>query len=149
MIILQSFIKYMRQIIRPYNTIAPDYSKAFDSYTFINNPLPRSFWCGPPPCFLHHWQLFGRYYNYNIRSENAYTTPIPFKNGAKQSNPLSPTLINIVMDELIVKLEEKKLDLNIGNSNFGVMAYAHDTVLLSPSIKSVQESLNIVQECLN
>ena len=49
----------------------------------------------------------------------------------KKGCPLSPFLFNIVMDELIEQVEQKKIGVKIGDNLINIMAFADDLVLIT------------------
>jgi hypothetical protein len=55
------------------------------------------------------------------------------KNGVRQGAVSSPILFGLYVDKLILLLRTSKLGCTIGASYFGIMVYADDIVLLSPS----------------
>ena len=57
-------------------------------------------------------------------------------NGVKQGSIISPILFTVYVDELIARLQASGLGCNIGRSYIGVLGYADDLTLLSPSSSS-------------
>jgi hypothetical protein len=68
------------------------------------------------------------------------------KNGVRQGAVSSPILFGLYVDKLILLLRTSKLGCTIGASYFGIMVYADDIVLLSPSRMGLQAMINICQE---
>ena len=68
------------------------------------------------------------------------------KNGVRQGAVSSPILFGLYIDKLILLLRTSKLGCTIGASYFGIMVYADDIILLSPSRMGLQAMINICQE---
>ena len=66
-------------------------------------------------------------------------------NGVKQGSILSPMLFALYMDVLIEKLKNLGYGCNIGTKYYGALAYADDLILLSPSVKGLQEMINLCE----
>ena len=67
------------------------------------------------------------------------------QNGVKQG-VLSPRLFNIYLDELLCRLKRSGMGRYYGNVYVGFLAYADDVVLLSPTLGSLKEMLNICEQ---
>ena len=65
------------------------------------------------------------------------------KSGILQSSLIKQKLFNIVMDSLQVKLESSNLGCRIGGCCSGVIAYAEDLILLSPTRFASQKMLDL------
>ena len=68
------------------------------------------------------------------------------QNGVKQGGVLSPRLFNIYLDELLCRLKRSGMGCYYGNVYVGSLAYADDVVLLSPTLGSLKEMLNICEQ---
>ena len=66
--------------------------------------------------------------------------------GVKQGGPLSPKLFSIYAEDLIRELERKNLGTRIHEYFTGVVMYADDILLLTTSLKELQEALNICEK---
>jgi len=64
-------------------------------------------------------------------------------NGVKQGGVLSPVLFCIYLDNLLVKLSESGVGCFIGKTFVGVLAYADDIVLVTPSASAMRKLLGI------
>ena len=65
------------------------------------------------------------------------------KSGCAQGSILGPKMFNLVIDELLKRLEASHLGCRIGSAYAGGLAYADDLILLSSSGKHLQLMLNI------
>ena len=68
-----------------------------------------------------------------------FTRRITINSGVKQGFHLSPFLFNVIMDELLERIEQKKFGAKIGNICVSVMEFVDDLVLMAedPGDKSV------------
>jgi len=62
-------------------------------------------------------------------------------NGIRQGSIISPLLFCIYLDSLIEELRRTGVGCHIGQSYYGVMIYADDITLLSPSVRGLQQML--------
>ena len=67
-------------------------------------------------------------------------------NGVKQGSIISPILFTVYVDELIARLQAIGLGCNIGRSYIGVLGYADDLTLLSPSVNALSKMVGICEE---
>ena len=69
-------------------------------------------------------------------------------NGVKQGSLISPILFTVYVDELIARLQANGLGCNIGRSYMyiGVLGYADDLTLLSPSVNALSKMVGICEE---
>ena len=74
----------------------------------------------------------------NVRWGTSYSTSFSITNGVKQGAVLSSVLFCVYIDGLIKTLRKKKTGCWINNSFVGIIVYADDIVLLSPSIDGLQ-----------
>ncbi len=64
-------------------------------------------------------------------------------NGVKQGGVLSPILFIMYMDELLCRLSKSHKGCHIGASFMGALGYADDIVLLTPTVSSCTDLLDI------
>ncbi len=64
-------------------------------------------------------------------------------NGVKQGSVISPLFFILYVDELIQTLEKSGYGCKLGATYYGILVYANDIFLLSPSVCSLQKMLNI------
>ena len=70
------------------------------------------------------------------------------KNGVRQGAVSSPILFGIYVDKLIKMLRKSKLGCSIGRHYLGIMVYADDVILLSPSRMGLQAIMKICQRLI-
>jgi hypothetical protein len=81
----------------------------------------------------------------SIRAGNGNTEQIMFRRGIRQGDPLSPTLFNAVLDELLENLGTK-FGAQLGNDvKLNALAFADDLVIISPSSVGTQVLLDEVK----
>ena len=78
----------------------------------------------------------------NVRWDNEISKLFPISNGVKQGAVLSPRLYCIYIDELFVKLRTRKTGCWIGDTYCGILGYADDLLLLSPTLDGLQDMIN-------
>lgn len=81
-----------------------------------------------------------------VRWGTCISDPFNVSNGVRQGGLLSPKLFNLYMDELSVKLNMKHTGLSYGSGMINNIMFADDLVLLSPSVKGLQDLINICHE---
>jgi len=64
-------------------------------------------------------------------------------NGVKQGGILSPILFCIYFDELLKKINDSGFGCQIGHLSYAGLGYADDVTLLTPSLRGLQELLDI------
>ena len=84
-----------------------------------------------------------------VKWSSTFSKQFNVMNGVKQGGVLSPLLFNIYLDVLLVRLKDKGLGCHVGNLYMGSFAYADDVVLLSPTLWSLKQMLQICTEYSN
>jgi hypothetical protein len=121
-----------------------DFSKAFDKvnrtklwYRLMSNSSPK------------YWLLMKNYYEamtLHVEDENGeYTEAFSTKVGVKQGGNASPTLFNMVIDELLERCEKSGLLYQINDINVGLIVYADDTTVICESIEKLKCVANIIE----
>ena len=64
--------------------------------------------------------------------------------GVRQGCPLSPTLFNFFVDELVKEIKNSKLGVKIQGLDLEALLYADDVVLLADSVEDLQGLIDIV-----
>ena len=124
---------------------ALDATAAFDSLSFII--LFKKLLCRNMSIFiirlLFFWYLNQKMY---VRWNSLLSDKFCVTNGVKQGGILSPLLFNIYMDGLSFALNEKAIGCFIKNIKFNHLMYADDIILFSPSVKGLQNLINVCYE---
>ena len=109
-----------------------DASKAFDrvDHSKLFDILARR--SLPPPllAFLQNWY---KDQAIQVRWNDVLSQPFGVSNGVRQGGVLSPILFTVYIDELINMLSQQDIGCHYGPYFCGVLGYADDIVLLSPS----------------
>ena len=72
------------------------------------------------------------------------TRRIKINLGVKQGCPLSPVLLNLIIDEMIVKLKRLGISSKLGNNLVSVMAFADDLIVVT---EDPSHMLIAIKEC--
>ena len=75
-------------------------------------------------------------------SKSQWFTPT---NGVKQGSVLSPTLFAIYIDGMLKELEASKVGCLVGNKYCGVVGYADDVILLSPTQGAMDRMIKVCE----
>ena len=75
----------------------------------------------------------------NVRWNGVLSNPFPVTNGIKQGSVLSPILYCIYIDGLFTRIRKEKTGCWVNGNYVGIVAYADDLLLLSPTINGLQE----------
>jgi len=143
--ILKEVVQYYLNNDSHVNVVLLDASRAFDrvNYTKLFRLLMKRQLCPVITRFL-----LRMYTNQTIRVRwGACISPLtPISNGVKQGGVLSPILFTIYMDELLLRLKSSSFGCHIGNIFCGALGYADDTVLLAPSLASLDAMLQVCEQ---
>ena len=82
----------------------------------------------------------------NVRWNNEHSRYFKIRNGVKQGAILSAVLYCVYTNGLFSKLRRLKIGCYMDNTYVGVLGYADDLFLLSPSIDGLQEMLKVCEE---
>lgn len=89
-----------------------------------------------------------------VRTGNMESPEFTTKQGLRQGGILSPTLFNVVMDDIIKETKNRVKKVRVGYRNLEVVtvsvcAFADDLAILAESEKDLQENLRIWREALH
>lgn len=144
-LILEHYIRSRRSTRKPYNVIALDVRKAFD--TCSHNSLERALFRVGIPAQITSYILNTFNSATVIKLGPHSTRPLKFNRGVKQGDPLSPLLFNILIDELLTKLHTLPVGGTIGpNIRCPAMAFADDLVLLEDDEAQFPINLGLVND---
>ena len=125
-----------------------DMKKAFDMVkhsTLFNKLFIRNF----PPIYLRLLLFMYRSQSAKVKWNGILTKAFSIKNGVKQGAVLSAILFCIYIDDLIKELRKKRDGCWINGGYVGIIVYADDVVLISPSIDGLQNMINSCNEYAN
>jgi hypothetical protein len=72
-----------------------------------------------------------------VKSNNQTSRPITITNDFRQGDLLSPMLLNLIIDKIIVNLL-KELGYRMGSNPTQIICYADDVVLIAESEENLQ-----------
>ena len=142
----------LRQVVQYFNcrhsnvsVASLDASKAFDRvnhYKLFSLLMLRKI----PVCVIR--TLFEWYSKLfvTVKWNCAFSYYVKVNSGVRQGGILSPSLFNIYIDVLIVRLRKMNFGCHIDNIFLGCLCYADDILLISPSVSALQMMLNICDD---
>jgi hypothetical protein len=77
---------------------------------------------------------------------NTLSEQFQCSNGVRQGGILSPYLYAVYNDILLNRLKEHGIGCWIGNSYYGALSYADDLCIICPTVKGLQEMLNVCEK---
>jgi len=81
-----------------------------------------------------------------IKWNGSYSQFFGIENGVKQGGVISPILFTLYIDVLLNRLKSEGIGCHIGQEYYGSFGYADDLTLLCPSLKGLQQMLDICSE---
>ena len=122
-----------------------DMTKAFD-----NVKHSTLFWKleekGIPAIFLRLLIVMYSKQQANVKWNNNISDTFQIRNGVKQGAVLSPSLFCVYTDSLFGILRKKRTGCWIDNMFVGIVGYADDLLLLSPTMDGLQEMVKTCEE---
>ena len=124
-----------------------DISKAFDLVSFeklFNKLIDRI-----SPIFI---RLLAYIYMHQLccmEWDGMQSKKFNVQNGVRQGAVLSPTLFSVYIDELFSILKDSGMGCYINDYFYGILGYADDLLLMSPSRSGLQRMVNITQQFLD
>ena len=118
-----------------------DLSKAFD--TIKHDILFKKLAEKIPPLFLRVIIFSYLHQKCAVKWGNFESDQFSVSNGVRQGAVLSPVFFNVYLDELFIILKNCGLGCMIDHFYYGLLGYADDCALLSPSRNALQKMLNI------
>lgn len=145
-LVLASAIRYAKKDLKPLYCGILDVRKAFDTVTHegIEYVLRKK---GLP---IELVRYVGHLYENSstvIEVGGETSDFIRLARGVRQGDPLSPFLFNLVIDEVLEKINPV-IGVDINGVNGNVLAFADDLVLLASTRDGMQRSLDTVSETL-
>lgn len=139
-VLLDTYIRYRKAEFLPFNVVSLDIRKAFDtvSHHSIRRALARA---GVNP-HMGNYILDGlEGATTTIKVGRQFTRPINLLRGVKQGDPLSPFIFNLVVDELLGKLDSGWHGGTLPRGRASCMAFADDLVLLADKARHIRSML--------
>ena len=81
-----------------------------------------------------------------FRIEEVETEWMKNDTGVRQGSIMSPTLFNIYIEELFVRIRKAGVGVTIGNDKLGCIGYADDVILMAEKSEDMDRILQIVSE---
>ena len=80
-----------------------------------------------------------------VRWAGAISEAFGVSNGVRQGGVLSPIFFNIIIDELLNKVERTGYGARVAGASVGCIAYADDITLISPTVSGIQAMLDVCE----
>jgi len=144
---LSTSVDYFANNLSTVNICTIDLSKAFDKLNIhcllvkmINRNVPLQF-----VKLLHCW--YSKVF-ITVKWAFALSKSVKLLAGVRQGGILSPFLFLIYVDDVIIALESSRIGCVIKGFYVGVIMYADDIVLISPSVSDLQFMLHLCYKML-
>ena len=122
-----------------------DMTKAFDNVrhsTLFQKLLDK----GIPPIFIRLLVVMYDKQVANVKWINTLSKSFSIKNGVKQGAVLSPRLFCVYTDDLFTLLRKKRTGCWVNGIYIGIVGYADDLLLLSPTLEGLQEMVKTCED---
>lgn len=143
-LIVDNYIKTRRADTKKFAIVSV--SKAFDTvrHSTVIDSLVRA---GIPMPLIRYIKTNMESSSTSIRLGGKYTSEIKLHRGVKQGDPLSPILFNLVVDDLLKKLNTNNPAATIGESTkISAVAFADDILLLADDPASMPLLVRSVED---
>ena len=125
-----------------------DCSKAFDKIQ--HNVLFKKLHAkGLPPIVVRIIMQMYIHSSAQVKWDGKTSSSFNTSNGVRQGSVISPLFFTLYVDELIAKLQKSGYGCKIGTKYYGIIIYADDIFLLSPSFYGLQKMLDICNSFSN
>ena len=135
---------YLQNGSNVYGTVL-DATKAFDRIDFcklFREMIIRKI----PPLVIRLIMEMYEKQSMAVRWNNEYSDSFGVSNGVKQGGVLSPILVCIYIDNLLMSLKKNDIGCHVGSHFCGAFGFADDIMLLSPSVSGLQNMLDCCSE---
>ena len=129
-------------------TCVMDLKKAFDTVkhsTLFKKLMGRRI----PTIYIRLLMELYSKQNANVKWNGTFSNLFSIKNGVKQGAVLSAIFFCIYIDDIFKILRKKRTGCWIENTFFGILGYADDIMLLSPTLDGLQEMVDTCAEFMN
>ena len=139
--LVHDMAKYMSNNATPIYICSLDAEKCFDSiwhqglFYKLNSKLPDSHWI-----FLYKWYKSSKAQVYWNREQSK---SFIISKGMRQGSILSPHLVSIFINDLLINLRSKDCGVKIQNLKVNTLAYADDINLFSTTSTGLQELIDV------
>ena len=146
-LVVETVEHYLRQGSNIYACVM-DMTKAFDNvkHSTLFHKLDEK---GIPPIILRLMIQMYETQKANVRWGNNLSETFTLRNGVKQGAVLSPRLFCVYMDALFGVLRKRRTGCWIGDAFVGIVGYADDLLLLSPTMDGLQEMVSSCEQFAN
>ena len=144
--ILKKLMRRARKKRRKFHVVFIDLAKAID--VVLHDSIRKAMVCKGIPSKIQHTILDHMYAGAytEVTVGGAKTRRIFIRSGVKQGCPLSPFLFNLIMDELLCKLEGSDLGPTLGGIRVPALAFADDLTVLADNEAEMREILQICEK---
>ena len=143
--VLQETIEYYNQNGGTVYALALDASKAFDRVEFVTL-FRKLFDRNLNPLYLRFLMQMYCSQRLRVAFNDKASDWFSISNGVKQGGVLSPTLFSVYIDGMLDTIREKRLGCHVGNNCVGILGYADDVILLSPTVQSLKCMIKVCEE---
>ena len=122
-----------------------DMSKAFDrvKHGKLFSKLVKK---GVPPIYIRLLLKMYEKQQANVLWNGILSNTFPVRNGVKQEAVLSPILYCIYIDDLFHLLRKRRTGCWVNDAFIGIVGYADDLLLLSPTLDGLQQMVKTCEE---
>lgn len=144
--VLSSLLRESRRCCRSLFVASLDLQKAFDTVTF-GAVMNAAHVAGFPQGFLCYLERLYSASSVVIKA-GTHTRTLNVTQGVRQGDPLSPLLINLVIDSLLQRMLDH-IGFRLGDTMVNSMAFADDLILVASTAAGLQELLDIARDHLS
>ena len=143
--LLKQTVEFYRSKRTPIFICSMDLSKAFDRVchnTLFKILIKRKI----PPYIINVLENWYATQRFIVKWGNEFSSPFQTKCGIRQGSVLSALLFAVYVDDLSDKHLNNELGCSMGDNKINHILYADDLILISPSVKSLQNQIDTCKE---